>query len=108
MPWTLLAAASYAGTVALGVRSLHGIGVKRAWHTRMFVLTVALTLFAIALSVLSDWLQAVLLILALIPLALLPALTAPVRRHSRRHAILGLSAAPCYLAASALAAVGHH
>lgn len=106
LPWAPIAALSYLGTVTLGTVSLRGRRMKRVWHTRFFVVTVTLTLLAALLSFATRWQSGVLLLLALVPLALLPSLTAPVRKQTRRHIAIGLSAAPFYLGAVVFWALG--
>ncbi|MBO1900924.1 hypothetical protein J4H92_03050 [Leucobacter weissii] len=98
----LLAVLSYLVTVTLGLLSQRGHRVRRAWHSRLFVLTFALTALAAALSLPAQWMRGLLLALALVPLSLLPFLGVPVARRPRRHALMGLSAAPPYLAALVL------
>ena len=100
---TAIACAAYLATVSLGLLSLRGRRVRRVWHTRFFVATLALTGLAAAIALLRAAIpEALALILALVPLGLLPALTAPVWKHPRRHAVLALCAAPCYATALAL------
>lgn len=102
VPWPLMAVLSYLATLALGTLSLRGRRVGRAWHSGLFVLTSVLTVLAALLSLPDHWVRGILLSLALVPLALLPFLTVPVSRHPRRHILIGLSAAPCYLVALVL------
>lgn len=97
-----LAALAYAATVTVGTLSIRGRRIPRRRHTGLFIATVALTALAAALSLPQHPVRAALLALALVPLGLLPALTAPVARRPRRHVLLGLAAAPAYLAALAL------
>ncbi len=105
MPWTPIAVLAYLSTITLGTLSLRGRRINRAWHTRLFILTALLTLAAAAFSFPEAWPRGAALTLAVVPLALLPFITVPVSRHTRRHMIVGLSAAPCYLAALVLWAV---
>jgi hypothetical protein len=105
-PWTLLALVGYLATLTLGVLSLSGRPIKRAWHTRLFVLTCALTALAAILSFPEHWVRGLALALALVPLGLLPVITRPVARRPGRHIAVGLAAAPCYLVAVALWAAG--
>lgn len=100
----LAACVFYAATITLGTLSIRGRRVRRVWHTRLFVGTVLVTAGASLLSLPHDWPRAGVLALALAPLLLLPFITTPVARHPRRHALVGLSAAPCYLTAIVLAA----
>ncbi|NLB47336.1 MAG: hypothetical protein GX814_06310 [Microbacteriaceae bacterium] len=102
----MLASVCYLGTVTLGTLSAAGRRVGRAWHTRLFVVTVVLTLIAAVLSFSVQWMRAAVLLLALVPLAVLPFVTAPVRVHLRRHMLLGLSAAPCYATALVMLILG--
>ncbi|MFC5337691.1 hypothetical protein [Leucobacter denitrificans] len=99
IPFTPLAVLAYLATVTVGTLSLRGRRINRRWHTALFVVTAALTVVAIVAAVPAHWVRAALLVVALVPLALLPFVTTPVRRHTARHAAVGLSAAPCYLAA---------
>jgi hypothetical protein len=101
-PWVLLAVIAYIGTLTLGTLSLAGRSVGRVWHARLFVLTATLTIVAAAHSFFSDWVRGASLLAALVPLGLLPWLSAPVRAHTRRHAMLGLCAAPFYVVALTL------
>lgn len=105
VPWTLIAVLAYLATITLGTLSLRGRRISRAWHSRLFILTALLTLVAAAFSFPEAWPRGAALTLALVPLGLLPFVTVPVSRHARRHMVLGLSAAPCYLAALVLWAV---
>ncbi|MBK0419027.1 hypothetical protein JD276_08260 [Leucobacter sp. CSA1] len=105
VPWTLLAVLSYAVTIAVGTLSMRGHRIRRRWHSRLFILTCALTVVAAILSFPEHWIRGLLLAVALVPLALLPFLSAPVRRHPSRHVAIGLSVAPCYLAALTMWAV---
>ncbi len=102
---TLLAVACYLSTVTLGVASLRGRRVKRAWHSRLFILTLVVTLLAAAFSFAEHWIRGFMLALALVPLGLLPFLSVPVAKNPARHAIISLVAAPFYLAAAVLWAV---
>lgn len=105
VPWTLLAFASYLATLTLGVFSLRGRRVRRAWHGRLFALSFALTVLAAGIALLrSAFAEGLALVFALVPLALLPFLGTPVADRARRHALVALCAAPCYLAAVALRA----
>lgn len=96
---TILACMSYAATLTLGTLSLRGRKVPRVWHARLFMLTAGITVIAALLSLPGHWPRGLLLALALVPLSLLPFVTVPVRAHPRRHALLGISASPFYLAA---------
>ncbi len=99
VPFTPLAVLAYLATVTVGTLSLRGRRINRRWHTSLFVTTAVLTVAAVLTAVPAHWVRAGFLAVALVPLALLPFVTTPVRRHTTRHAALGLSAAPCYLAA---------
>ncbi|MGJ0203783.1 hypothetical protein [Leucobacter sp. gxy201] len=101
-PWVPLAVLSYAATVTVGTLSMRGRRIRRSWHARLFIVTCALTAAAAVFSFPQAWVRGMLLLAALVPLALLPFVTAPVARHPRRHVALGLLAAPCYIAALAL------
>ncbi|MGO3147832.1 MAG: hypothetical protein ACTIJ6_09155 [Leucobacter sp.] len=102
VPWTPLAVLAYVATVTIGTLSLRGRRVHRRWHSTLFAVTVALTVLAGLFALPTQWVRALCLALALVPLAFLPFAARPVRAHSSRHAMLGLSAAPCYCAALAL------
>ncbi|QIK62851.1 hypothetical protein G7068_06295 [Leucobacter viscericola] len=102
VPWSLIAVISYLATITLGTLSLRGRKVRRAWHARLFALTVILTLLAAVLSFPTHWQRGVLLAVALVPLAMLPWLSRPVLKRTERHIAIGLSAAPFYLAAVVL------
>lgn len=105
-PWTPIAVLAYLVTITLGTLSFRGRRVRRVWHTRLFVLTVTLGLLAAALSFPTHWARGLLLLAALVPLTLLPWLSTPVAKRTRRHIVMGLSAAPFYIAATVLWASG--
>lgn len=98
-PWTFAACAAYGCTVALGTISAVGRRVPPVWHTRSYIVTMVLTIVAALLSMQDQWPRALVLGVALAPLALLPFTAIPVRKHLRSHLLLGLSASPCYLIA---------
>lgn len=105
MPWTVIAFISYLSTLALGIFSLRRRGVRREWHAGLFIVTTALTIVATAVSFFVHWSLGVVLVLALVLLALLPFFGRPVLPRPGRHIAIGLSAAPCYLAAIAIAVI---
>ena len=102
VPWTPLAVLAYAVTVTIGALSLRGRRVHRRWHSTLFVVTAALTVLAGMFALPTQWVRALCLALALVPLAFLPFVARPVRARSLLHAMIGLSAAPCYCAALTL------
>lgn len=100
VPWPLLALLSYLASVTLGLISLRR-RPGRSWHRRLFITTCAVTALAALLALSVRWESGLLLVLALVPLAVLPYAGSAMRRPGR-HAAIGLAAAPCYLAALAL------
>ncbi|GAA4284428.1 hypothetical protein GCM10022261_19590 [Brevibacterium daeguense] len=99
VPWTVLAVLAYLANVSVGTASARGRRVGRAWHSRLFIVTCVLTAFAAVFSFPGDWGRGLWLLVALVPLALLPHFGTGAARRPRRHALLALTAAPCYLAA---------
>lgn len=102
MPWTPLAVLAYAATIVVGTLSATGRRVPRSWHTVLFVATAVITAIAMIEAFFEQWQRGVVLMIALVPICLLPFVTVPVRRRQRRHILLGLSAAPLFLLALAL------
>lgn len=102
VPWVPLAVLAYAATITVGTLSMRGRRIRRSWHSRLFIVTCASTAAAALFSFPHAWGRGALLLVAIVPLALLPFVTAPVARHPRRHVALGLLAAPCYAVALAL------
>lgn len=102
IPWTLLAVLAYIMAVTLGSLRMRGVAVQRRWHHLMFIVTVIITVAAAAISFTQEWRSAVFLLLALVPLALLPILTTPVKQRRVQHIVLGLCPAPFYAVALVL------
>lgn len=103
---TLTATLLYASTLVVGTLAARGRAIARAWHTSLFVMTLSITALAIGGALLATvkeggarWLVAVCLAAAAVPLMLLPVLAKPSSSGVTRHAAVGLSAAPGYLAA---------
>lgn len=103
---TIAATLLYASTLAVGTLSARGRTIARVWHTSLFVASLSATLLAIGGALLAaasegsaHWLVAVCLAAAAAPLAILPQLARPAAAGLVRHAAVGLSAAPGYVAA---------
>jgi cytochrome bd-type quinol oxidase subunit 2 len=106
VPWTVLAFLAYLANISVGTASARGRRVGRKWHSRVFLVTCVLTAVAAVFSFPDHWERGLWLLLALVPLVLLPYLGIRAARRTRRHALLALMAMPCYLAALILWAAG--
>ena len=102
VPWAPLAVLAYLAAITVGTMRMRGLRVNRIWHHLLFIVTVAVTVVAAVATFTLNWRGAIFLVLALVPLVLLPVLTVPVRRRRVRHVVLGLFPAPLYLVALAL------
>lgn len=106
VPWALLAAIAYLASTAVGTASTLGYSIDRRWHSGLFIVVAVLTVIGAVTSFPGHVWRGVALLIAIVPLALLPWLGRSAGKRPGRHIAVAMTALPCYVVAVVLWAVG--